>query len=175
MRRYKRRRKFPFRFEDWAAAADSFAKLHCCVLGYHSSKLLPYFKTSLTHSSRANDISAPRSRHCSHRIPPRPEIMPIRRLLSDGRRRAAHLLLLLLWHRYLRLCVHWYLYVSVSVIIGVVNGAADGTARLAQDEPRDEAFGVELVGADFEAENLFCVGRAEGFCWCCSGSGCFTW
>jgi hypothetical protein len=89
--------------------------------------------------------------------------MPIRRLLSNGRRRAAHLLLLLLrWHRHLRLCIHWYLCVGVSVgvVIDLVYGAADGTARLAQDEPRDEAFGVELVGADFEAEDLFCVGRA---------------
>jgi hypothetical protein len=87
--------------------------------------------------------------------------MPIRRLLNNGRRRAAHLLLLLLrWHRHLRLCIHWYLCVSVSIVIGLVHGAADGTARLAQDEPRDEAFGVELVGADFEAEDLVCVGRA---------------
>jgi hypothetical protein len=92
--------------------------------------------------------------------------MPIRRLLSSGRRRAAHLLLLLLlllllrWHRHLRLCIHWYLCVGVGVIIGPVNGTADGTTRLAQDEPRDEAFGVELMGADFEAEDLFCVGCA---------------
>jgi hypothetical protein len=86
--------------------------------------------------------------------------MPIRRLLSNGRRRAAHLLLLLLrWHRHLRLCVHEYLCVGVGVVIGLVYGAADGTARLAQDEPRDEAFGVELMGADFEAEDLFCVDR----------------
>jgi hypothetical protein len=107
--------------------------------------------------------------------------MPIRRLLNDGRRWATHLLLLLLlrlrWHRHLRLCVHWYLCVSVSVgvVIGVVHGAADGTARLAQDEPRNEAFGMKLMGADFEAKDLFCAGRAQWFGWCYSDSSCFTW
>jgi len=54
--------------------------------------------------------------------------------------------------------------VLIECFFAHVHGPAYRTASLAEDEPGDEAVGVEFVAADEELEDGFGVGGGSGGC-----------